>query len=63
MIVSDSEDQSVLARYLNINLAVVEVRNGESQEEAWRRYLADHPESAGVRIKIFHHPNPRPRNA
>ena len=40
----DSEDQSVLAQYLNINLAVVEVRNGESQEEAWRRYLADHPE-------------------
>ena len=44
MIMGDSEDQSVLAKYLNIMLAVVEVRNGESQEEAWRRHLADHPE-------------------
>ena len=60
---SDSEDQSVLARYLNINLAVVEVCNGESQEEAWRRYLADHPEKVGVSVKIFHYPNPRPRKA
>ena len=63
MIVSDSEDQSVLARYLNINLAVVEVRNGESQEEAWRRYLSDHPEKVGVRVTIFHYPNPSPRKA
>jgi hypothetical protein len=37
---------------------VVEVVNGESQEEAWRRYLTHHPESIGVRIKIFHYPNP-----
>ncbi len=53
----DSEEQSVLARYLNINLAVVEVRNGESREEAWRRYLAEHPEDASVRIKIFNYHN------
>ena len=33
MIMGDPEEQSVLARHLNINLAVVEVRNGESQEE------------------------------
>ena len=63
MIMRDSEDQSVLAQYLNINLAVVEVRKGESQEEAWRRYLSDHPESVGVRVKIFHYPNPSPRNS
>jgi len=63
MIMSDSEDQSVLAQYLNIDLAVVEVRKGESQEEAWRRYLAVHPESVGVRVKIFHYPNPSPRNS
>ena len=62
MIMSDSEDQSVLAQYLKINLAVVEVRKGESQEEAWRRYLSVHPESVGVRVKIFHYPNPSPRN-
>ena len=54
----DSEDQSGLTQYQNINLAVVEVRVGETQEEAWRRYLTRHPESVGVRIKIFHYPNP-----
>lgn len=59
----DSEDQSALDRYLNINLAVMEVRNGESQEEAWRRYLTRHPESVGVRVKIFHYPNASPRKA
>ena len=55
---ADSEDQSVLAQYRSINLAVVEVRVGETREEAWRRYLAEHPESAGVDVKIFHYPNP-----
>jgi len=63
MIMRDSEDQSVLAQYLNINLAVVEVRNGESKEEAWRCYLSAHPESVGVSVKIFHYPNPSPRNS
>ena len=62
MIMSDSEDQSGLdhflkAQYPNIDLAVVEVYNGESQEEAWHRYLTDHPEKVGVRIKIFHFPD------
>ena len=52
---SDSEDQSGLGENLKINVAVVEVRSGESQEEAWRRYLAGHPESVGVHVKIFHY--------
>ncbi len=39
-------------------VAVVEVRFGETREEAWHRYLAEHPESAGVDVKIFHYPNP-----
>jgi len=54
----DSEDQPVLAKHLNIKLAVVEVRVGETQEAAWRRYLAEHPESSVVNVKIFHYPNP-----
>lgn len=53
-----SENQSAVAKYLRMNLALVEVNNGESQEEAWRRYLADNPESVGVRVKIFHYPKP-----
>jgi hypothetical protein len=58
MIMADSEDHPVLAQSQSINLAVVEVCVGETREEAWRRYLAEHPESAGVDVKIFHYPNP-----
>jgi hypothetical protein len=58
MIMADSEDHPVLALYQSINLAVVEVRVGETRKEAWRRYIAEHPESAGVDVKIFHYPNP-----
>ena len=60
MIMRDSEDQPVVAQYQKINLAVVEVRKGESKEEAWRRYLSGHPES--VDVKIFHYPDPSPCN-
>ena len=63
MIISDSENQSGLAQNLKINVAVVEVLNGESQEEAWRRYLADYPEKVGVRVKIFHYPSATPRKS
>ena len=40
-----------------MNVAVVVVRNGESKEEAWRRYLAEHPECVKVDVKIFHYAN------
>ena len=52
------KNQSAVAHYPKANLAVVEVRQGESEEEAWSRYLADHPESVGVTVKIFHLPQP-----
>lgn len=42
-----------LKRYLNVRLAIVEVRAGESDEEAWRRYLQEHPEARHVNIRIF----------
>jgi hypothetical protein len=53
----DGPKKSILDQDLKISVAVVEVHNGESQEEAWRRYLTHHPESLGGRIKIFHYPN------
>jgi hypothetical protein len=58
LIMGDGPKKSLLAQDLKISVAVVEVHNGESQKEAWRRYLTYHPESVGVRIKIFHYPNP-----
>ena len=56
----DSKNQTALSQYLRTNLAVVEVRRGESQEDAWRRYLADNPECVGACVKIFHYPKPSP---
>jgi len=55
---SNCEQHSVLAPYHRINLDVVEVRVGENREEAWRRYLAEHPEKITIDIKILHYPNP-----
>jgi hypothetical protein len=63
MIMSDGPKKSLFAPDLKISVAVIEVRNGESKEEAWRRYLTDHPEKVGVRITIFHYPKPSPRNS
>ncbi len=58
-VVTDSNNNSVIARYFQTNLVVVEVMNGETQEEAWRRFVADNPEGAGASVKIFHFPEPR----
>ena len=55
---SDSHDHPILARNQKINLAVVEVRVGETRDEAWRRHLSEYPESVPVDVKVFHHPNP-----
>lgn len=45
-----------MAKYFHQQVVVVEVENGESQEEAWRRHLLSHPDSATADIKIFHYP-------
>ena len=54
------ENESAIGQYFQTKLAVVEVRNGESQEDAWRRHLAEKPENAGAHVKIFHYPKPSP---
>ena len=52
------DNRSALARFFQNSSVVVEVLNGESQDDAWRRFLADNPDGAGARIKIFHYPEP-----
>jgi hypothetical protein len=59
-IVASSENQSAITQYFQTKLVVVEVQNGETQEEAWRRHLAANPESAGAQVKIFHYPESSP---
>lgn len=39
--------------YFSINLAIVEARLGESNEEAWRRHLVHHPQDRQANVKIF----------
>jgi hypothetical protein len=59
-IVRKSGDNSAMRQYFQTKLVVVEVRQGESQEDAWRRHITENPEDAGVHVKIFHHPEPSP---
>jgi hypothetical protein len=54
--VGGTEKPTALTKYFETKLAVVEVNEGETQEEAWRRYLTTHPGYANARVKIFHYP-------
>jgi hypothetical protein len=54
------QNESAITQYFQTKLAVVEVRPGESQEDAWRRHLAGNPDNAGAHVKIFHYPGPSP---
>ena len=45
-----------LAKYFHSKPVVVEIKNGETREDAWRRHLLSHPENARAEVKIFHRP-------
>lgn len=45
-----------LASTLNVRIAVVQVRQGESNQEAWNRHLEEHPHDANAMIKVFNQP-------
>ncbi|MEJ2672197.1 MAG: hypothetical protein P8168_08360 [Deltaproteobacteria bacterium] len=38
---------------LNMRLAIVEVRPGETREDSWQRHLTDHPEAKNANIRVF----------
>lgn len=44
------------AAALEIKMAVVEVKPGESNREAWSRHLVDNPHDAGAMVKVFNQP-------
>lgn len=50
------ENSTELGKYFETKLAVIEMNDGETEEEAWHRYLTLHPEYANTHIKIFHYP-------
>jgi len=45
-----------LAEVLDMKMAIVEVRVGESNNEAWKRHLRAHPHDANAMIKVFNQP-------
>jgi hypothetical protein len=57
--VCNSDQPTTMTRLFQTEPAVIEVKDGESQEEAWKRHLAANPAIASAHIKIFHYPAPR----
>ncbi len=51
-----SEKPTALISTFQKKLAVIEVNDGETQEEAWCRFLITNPKYAKVPIRIFHYP-------
>jgi hypothetical protein len=47
------KSQEQVFEYLSMHLAIVEARSGESNEEAWRRHLAQNPQDHMANVKIF----------
>ena len=47
------EPQTEVERYFHCRIAVIEMRPGESKEDAWSRHLLEHPEDAYADIKVF----------
>jgi hypothetical protein len=56
--VGKSENMPAIARFFQTNPVVVVVLHGESQDDAWHRYLTANPAGAGAHVKIFHYPEP-----
>jgi hypothetical protein len=55
-------EKSEVEKYLNCRIAIIEIRPGETTDEAWSRHLAGHPEDFYVNIKIFNDGSSRWRN-
>ncbi len=45
--------QTEIERYFHCRIAVIELRPGESKEDAWSSHLIEHPEDAYADIKVF----------
>jgi hypothetical protein len=41
-------------KYLNICVAVIEVKPEETEEEAWRRHVMEKPAERYAKIRVFH---------
>ena len=49
-------EMAEFAAALDMKMAVVQVRRGESNKDAWKRHLTRHPYDANAMIKVFNQP-------
>ena len=49
---TSEEKQDMLSQ--NLRVVVVLVKDGENEDQAWRRHLMDNPQDSQANIKIFH---------
>ncbi len=45
----------VLTRVFSTPLVIVQVKKGESQEQAWHRYVKEHPADRAATVKVFNY--------
>ena len=50
------KEMAEFAAAFDMKMAVVQVKPGESNKEAWSRHLRDNPHDAGAMIKVFNQP-------
>jgi hypothetical protein len=50
------QEMAEFAAALDIKMAIVQVNPGETNAEAWKRHLKDHPYDADAMVKVFNQP-------
>lgn len=50
------KEKEWLNKILNIRMAIIEVRPGETEEEAWSRHLTECPQDLYANIRVFNRP-------
>lgn len=47
------QESEELKNYFDVSLAIIEVRPGETGEEAWNRHVKEYPEQSNAKVRIF----------
>jgi hypothetical protein len=55
------KEMAEFAAAFDMKMAVVQVKPGESNKDAWSRHLKDNPHDAGAMIKVFNQPQIKKR--
>lgn len=48
-----NQESEWLKNYFDVRLAIIEVRPGETGEEAWNRHVKEYPEQSNAKVRIF----------